>query len=135
MAESSLTGGCHCGAIRYTVGAPATDTHHCHCGICRKVQGALFVTLSTFPRDKFLFEKGANNLSTYDSSEKVHRNFCKSCGCHVTIDVDEAPDIVLITTGTLDGGKDPGHPRETLRHAYVDSKVPWYVIGDDLPQE
>ena len=135
MADSKVTGGCHCGAVRYTASAAATETHHCHCSICRKVHGAIFVTLSVFPRDNFTIDKGADNLTTYSTSPKLHRNFCKTCGCQLTIDLDDAPDIVAIATGSLDEGAHPGHPPETLRHIFVSSKVPWYEIKDDLPQK
>ncbi len=135
MADFKITGGCQCGAVRYTITEPAVDTHHCHCGICRKLHGAIFVTLSVFPRAGFKFDKGANNLGTFNSSEKLHRHFCKTCGCQLTIDVDPLPDKIVVATGTIDNGADPGHPRNTLRHAYVNSKVPWYEIGDKLPQE
>ncbi|MBI3301432.1 MAG: GFA family protein [Deltaproteobacteria bacterium] len=134
MADFKLTGGCHCGAVRYTITAPAKETHHCHCSICRKVHGTLFVTLSVFPHDKFTFDKGADNLATYNTSAKLHRHFCKTCGCQLTIDLDDAPDVVAVATGTIDNGAHPGHPQETLRHIFVGSKVPWYNINEDLPQ-
>jgi len=135
MADFKVTGGCQCGAVRYTITEPAVETHHCHCGICRKLHGAVFVTLSVFPRAGFHFDKGADNLGTFDSSTALHRHFCKSCGCQLTIDVDPAPDKIAVATGTIDNGANPGHPPETLRHLYVNSKVPWYTIGSDgLPQ-
>ncbi len=135
MVGFKLTGGCHCGAVRYTLTAPAVDTHHCHCSICRKIHGAVFVTLSVFPRDAFRFNKGADNLGTYHSSPKLHRHFCHSCGCPLTIDLDDNPNLIVVATGTIDNGAHPGHPPETLKHKFVSSKVPWYEIGDSLPQE
>lgn len=35
-----LTGGCLCGAIRYTVSAPITELRACHCTSCQKASGA-----------------------------------------------------------------------------------------------
>jgi hypothetical protein len=134
MADFELTGGCHCGNVRYTITAPAVDTHHCHCSICRKVHGAIFVTLSIFPRSGFKFDK-QQDLGTYSTSAKVHRHFCKKCGCPVTIDLDDNPDLVAVATGTIDDGANPGHPKESYRHAFVKSKVPWYEIADKLPQK
>ena len=49
MAEFKLTGGCFCGGVRYTITAPAVDTHHCHCSICRKFQ-ARFSSRCRFSR-------------------------------------------------------------------------------------
>ena len=135
MADFKLTGGCFCGGVRYTVTEPAVDTHHCHCGICRKFHGAIFVTLSVFPRKAFTYDKGTENLGTYKSSEQVHRHFCKTCGCPVTLDLVGNPDLIAVATGTIDHGVWPGSPKDGLRHAFAPSKVPWYEISDKLPQK
>ncbi|MFQ5791672.1 MAG: GFA family protein, partial [Acidobacteriota bacterium] len=129
-----LSGGCQCGAVRYTIHAPALETVHCHCGMCRKVHGALFVTLSAVRRDEFTIDKGAESLGTFDSSPPMHRRFCTICGCPLFIEMDDVPELIEIATGTLDGGAHPGHPRASLKHLWVGSKVPWYEITDDLPR-
>ena len=41
MTEFPIQGGCHCGAVRYTLVAPALSVQHCHCSRCRKVYGHL----------------------------------------------------------------------------------------------
>lgn len=129
-----LSGGCQCGAVRYTVHAPAFETLHCHCTMFRKVHGALFVTLSTIRRDEIAIDEGAENLGTYDSSPPVHRRFCKTCGCPLFIEMDDEPEVTLIAAGTLDGGAHPGHAPESLKRIWVGSKAAWYEIPDDLPQ-
>ena len=134
MADVSLTGGCLCGAVRYTIQGPAVDTHHCHCGICRKFSGALFVTVSYFPKDRVTLTQGTDNLSTYDTSKNVHRRFCKTCGSPVIFEI-EGEDVVVLPTGSIDDGANPGHPPETVRHTFVKYKVPWYEITDNLPQQ
>jgi hypothetical protein len=134
MADFKLTGGCFCGGVRYTITAPAVDTHHCHCSICRKFHGAIFVTLSVFPRSAFTYDKGTGNLGTYNSSEKVHRHFCKTCGCPISLDLVENPGVIAVATGTIDNGQWPGSPKNELRHAFAPSKVGWYEIADKLPQ-
>ena len=37
MAGFSVTGGCHCGAVRYEVTAPADEVCHCHCNISKAI--------------------------------------------------------------------------------------------------
>jgi hypothetical protein len=136
MADFNVSGGCQCGSVRYTIDAPASDTHHCHCGICRKLQGAIFVTLSTFPKASFHLEKGEDNLSSFESSEGVNRRFCTTCGSHLFIGIPSMPDIVIVQTGNFDQGAEPSPDvREAVYHAYVDSKVPWHEIKDDLRQQ
>ena len=136
MADFEVTGGCQCGSVHYRIDAPASDTHHCHCSICRKLQGVIFVTLSTYPKANFHLEKGGDNLSSFDSSEGAHRRFCKTCGSHLFIDIDSMPEIVMVQTGNLDSGAEPSPDiGASIYHGYVDSKVPWYEIKDSLPQK
>jgi len=68
------------------------------------------VTLSLFPIEAFRWTKGGN-LDTFHSSEKVHRHRCRS---------------------SLDVGDEPGHPTETLRHAFWADRVNWIAINDDV---
>lgn len=131
---SPLTGGCQCGAVRYTLRAPARETYHCHCEMCRKLHGTLFGTFATVRRGEIVIDKGAENLATYDSSPPNHRKFCKTCGCYLFGEDERWPELFWFTPATLDGGADPGHPRQTERHIFVGSKVPWYPITDGRPQ-
>ena len=129
-----IKGGCQCGAVRYSVHAPAQEMYHCHCSICRKSHGTLFATYATVPREHLRIDHGAANLVTYSSSPDVHRHFCGTCGCQLLLDDDRWPDLKWFTPGTLDGGEHPGHPAATERHIFVGSKVPWHEITDSLPR-
>ena len=129
-----ITGGCQCGRVRYVIRAPAIETGHCHCSICRKLHGALFFTYSIFPRDQVEFEQGEDILSRYQSSKYITRLFCSTCGSHVADIEDDKKNQIHVSTGTLDGGVHPGHPKYSYRHIFVGSKVPWYEIADNLPQ-
>ncbi len=134
MTDFAISGGCECGAVRYSVHGPARETYHCHCTICQKLHGAVFGTYSNLPREQLTIDKGADNLTTYDSSPDTHKQFCRTCGCLLFAIVDADPQFMWYTSATLDGGANPGHPPETLRHIFVRSKIPWYEITDDLPQ-
>lgn len=131
MSDFTVTGGCQCGAVRYTITDPARETAHCWCGMCRKIHGAIMVTFSTVARNSFTVDKGADNLGRIDSSPPIHRRFCKSCGCHLFIEMDDAPDLLEVATGTLDGGAHPGHAPDRLSHVWTGSKVSWLEIPDD----
>ena len=134
MAEGfKLTGGCRCGAVCYTINAPASETVHCHCSICRKLHGALFATFSAIPADAFHVDQGADALAVFESSPGNHRHFCKSGGCQIYVIMPDNP-VPYVLTGALDGGAHPSHADDKLRHVFVDSKVPWYELTDDLPK-
>ena len=134
MAFETLTGGCQCGAVRFEVREEATDLYHCHCSMCRKVHGVSFATYAIAPRTALTVTRGADNLSHFDSSPGVTRNFCRTCGCQITIDVAASPDSIWFMPGILDDGRHPGAVARE-RHIYVGSKLPWLHLDEVLPRE
>lgn len=78
MPASLHQGGCHCGAIRYSVEVdPTAESLTCNCSMCGR-SGAY---LQFVPADKFTLEKGADNLQDYQFNRHViHHVFCKTCG-------------------------------------------------------
>ena len=48
--RSDLTGGCLCGAVRYTAGAEALGNAACHCGMCRSWSGHVWASVMV-PKD------------------------------------------------------------------------------------
>lgn len=72
------TGGCHCGAVRFEVEAPAEiEASECNCSICSK-SGYLHLIV---PRSKFKLQRGAEAITTYTFNTGVAKHtFCKICG-------------------------------------------------------
>ncbi len=127
-------GGCLCGAVRYTLHAPAKEVWHCHCEMCRKAWGALFSTTALVGRDDITNNQGQDNLTTYKSSPAIARHFCRTCGCDLFADLVDELECRLFAPATLDGGVHPGHPEDKESHIYVGSKAGWETISDGLPQ-
>ena len=78
MPVSAHKGGCHCGAVRYSVEidleAPSIT---CNCSMC----GRAGTILSFVPDDKFKLEQGEANLTDYQfNKHAIHHVFCKTCG-------------------------------------------------------
>ena len=71
-------GGCHCGAVRFAVEAPADlELLSCNCSICRMTG---FVHLIV-PGERFHLLSGENNLTVYRFNTGVAQHmFCKTCG-------------------------------------------------------
>ncbi len=129
MGEKTMpvTGGCLCGAIRYESTEPPNWVKYCHCRICQQAYGGLYAVGLEFPGEAFRYTKG--EVTYYQSSSWAKRGFCANCGSPVDhLYVNDPDPIVCI--GTLDHPEDwpPGS------HVGIESKVPWYVISDDLPQ-
>ena len=78
MAVSTHKGGCHCGAVRYTVECdPTVEALACNCSMC----GRAGSYLQFVPADKFTLDKGEDNLTDYQfNQKKIHHLFCKTCG-------------------------------------------------------
>lgn len=74
----TYTGGCHCGAVRYTVTTEEiTNAIACNCSICSK-RGWL---LTFVPASAFTLNAGEDMLTDYQFNKKmVHHLFCKTCG-------------------------------------------------------
>lgn len=96
-----LEGGCHCGAIRYTVSGDPAYHALCHCGDCRRHAGAPMVGWAAFPADAVTVTKGAPK--TYESSEEGRRQFCGDCGTGLFFtNATVLPGLIDIQSSTLD---------------------------------
>jgi hypothetical protein len=133
MTTFPVQGGCHCGAVRYTLLAPAKSFQRCHCSRCRKLSGDLTAAGAVIDRADIRIES-TENLTTYRTSASFARMFCKTCGCPLFAYEDSEPRLMYFAAGTLDGGVHPGHPAGKEAHIYVASKAEWDQICDDLPK-
>lgn len=74
----AMSGGCHCGAIRYEIEGAALTHALCHCADCRLSAGAPMVGWAMFSQDGFKVTKGRAKI--YESSDAGRRHFCPDCG-------------------------------------------------------
>ena len=72
-----LSGGCHCGTIRYEMSGDTIHHALCHCTDCRKASGAPAVSWGLVPREGL---KISGSPKSYKSSEHGRRLFCGDCG-------------------------------------------------------
>ncbi len=77
MTGQPMSGGCLCGAVRFTATPPNCDVSACHCGMCRKWSAGPFLCLDG---GSTLKVEDASQLGVYRSSEWAERCFCKKCG-------------------------------------------------------
>jgi hypothetical protein len=122
-----LSGGCHCGAIRYEADASPAAESNCHCADCRGTTGAPFVAWLTVPAATFHFTRG--EPTRFQSSEQVVRTFCGVCGAALTFHSTNYPDEVDITICSLD---EPGSVQPKW-HIWTRSQLPWIKLADGLP--
>ncbi|WP_299371565.1 GFA family protein [uncultured Tateyamaria sp.] len=72
------SGSCICGAVRFDITTPVTETGACHCSMCRKWSGGVYMAVAV-PKGGMDIT-GADNISIYASSPWAERAFCKTCG-------------------------------------------------------
>src|SRR2546421_6995142 len=127
MKNTIAEGGCACGAIRYRVSGPPSNTMICHCQTCRRVAASPVVAWLTFPIAQFQLVAG--RPSVFHSSQPVRRTFCGACGTPLTYEHADSPDSVDITTCSLDspGAFPPTH------HSWLSHGMSWVRFGDGLP--
>lgn len=99
MATEPVTGGCFCGALRYRIGQ-VDQVANCHCSMCRRTSGAPFVSWLVVPRNHFAYSQGTP--THLKSSPRGDRYFCAICGTPVACVVENRPDHIDITLGSLD---------------------------------
>jgi hypothetical protein len=76
--DIAVTGGCQCGAVRYSSSQLMDNAHICHCRMCQKAVGNLFAALVGAPNDRLLWTRG--EPSVFASSALAERGFCAQCG-------------------------------------------------------
>jgi len=97
----AITGGCHCGAIRYELSAAPDRVSICHCRDCQLNAGAPMVAWAVMPADNLKITRGAP--ATINSSGDSFRRFCSQCGTGLFY-VNETflPGLVDVQSITLD---------------------------------
>lgn len=100
MSTEPLEGGCLCRAIRYRVTGEAITSSLCHCRSCRLAAGAPAVAWIVFRCADFAFTTG--EPVRFRSSSSVVRGFCGACGTPLSYRHDDNPELIELTTATLD---------------------------------
>ena len=107
--ETTATGQCLCGGVKYEVRGPLRGVFECHCKTCRRMSGGLWHATAANRASIHIHDNGG--LRWYPTSEKVRRGFCGTCGSSLFYDREGAP-YIGITAGTLN---DPTNLQLTAR--------------------
>ncbi len=126
--DQIYSGGCFCGAIRFTVAAPVLYCCFCHCRSCQRASGGAVVPWVIFNKRGFVEEKGQRQLR--QSSPGVTRGHCRDCGTSLTYEDAKRDGQIDIALSVLD---EPSlfHP---VAHVWVEDKMASLDIADELPQ-
>jgi len=97
------TGGCRCGAIRYTLSAAPLATRLCWCRDCQYwALGNAAVNIMV-PRAAVAVQGAPRRWeSLADSGNRMARSFCGDCGTQLFSESSGNPQNMVIRVGTLD---------------------------------
>jgi hypothetical protein len=119
MSGKRITGGCYCGAVRFSFAGEPFHQANCHCSNCRRAVGAQAVAWITVKPADFRFDQGTPEK--YQTETKAWRTFCNRCGTSLTYMHPERPEEIDITTASLD---EPERFPPT-RDVFPEEKLPW----------
>ena len=124
----AITGGCHCGAIRYQVEGDAIVHAICHCTDCRRSAGAPMVAWTMYPATAVEVTKGTPRIRK--SSEHGRRHFCPDCGTGLFYFNDQMlPGVVDVQSSTYDNPE--AVPAQA--HIQVAERIGWMEKAHELP--
>jgi hypothetical protein len=127
MAE--FTGGCLCGAVRYTARAEPAFVSVCHCRDCQKLTGSAFGALAGFPQSAVEIHGMLKTFTKIaDSGRPIVRRFCPECGSSISEEPAARPDMVILNVGTFD---DPTALRPAVQ-IYCDRALPWVQLAGNM---
>lgn len=128
-AETTLEGGCTCGAIRYRMETRPLFVHCCHCHWCQRETGAAFALNAMIEAERVTLLQGKPEMIPTPSNSGKGQKFwrCPDCSIAVwSIYSGAGEKIHFVRVGTLD----EAHLLPPDIHIFTASKQPWVVIPE-----
>jgi hypothetical protein len=113
MEQMQSTGGCLCGAVRYTVVGAPLRIGLCHCQDCRQTSGSAFSHFGVWPRSAF--------SHTGDLSAFQGRGFCPTCGSRVVSLRDDEAEVMAGSLDDVPSDLIPGY------ELWIGRREPWLL--------
>jgi hypothetical protein len=124
--DVSYEGSCFCGAVQFNVSGSPVATGYCHCDSCRKWSAGPVNAFSLWKPDALRVTQGADNIGTYNKTDRSYRKWCRTCGGHLFTD---HPGFGLVDVYAV---MIPGLKFEPHVHVFYEETV--LPIKDGLPK-
>lgn len=123
---NTVTGGCLCGQIRYTISQPVEKIIACHCTHCQKTSGSGASYNTPVAASAFAITAGTPKLfaDKADSGNILNRYFCGNCGSSLYSQRTKTPEMIIVKTGTLDDS----NQMKLVMNIWTKSARPWMHI-------
>ncbi|MFY0612555.1 MAG: GFA family protein [Hyphomicrobiaceae bacterium] len=125
---TGYTGGCQCGAVRYTWSTKRITAYACHCRECQKQSASAFaISVPAWARDLDVsgplqaYERGT------DSGSTTNCWFCQTCGTRIYHQSARSSEMVTLKGGTLDNALE----LQPVAHLWVSRQHRWVRLAPD----
>lgn len=126
----AFTGGCLCGAVRYSCTGEPMMAGHCHCEDCRRSSGSGHCShLGVAEASVALAGETKGYSRPADSGNLVTRHFCPICGAAIFSTNVAMPGMVFLRASSLDDLE----VFKPQMHVYAARAASWDRPGADLP--
>lgn len=130
--SAPYTGGCLCGAVRFSSTAAPLAVRTCWCRLCQTLGAGSATVNVCFPTQAVTLE---GELTAYESvaesGNSMIRRFCPKCGTPVTSEAVIRPHLTFIRAGVLDD-KTIAAPSMTI---WTSEAPDWACFDPNLPRE
>jgi len=127
----TITGGCLCGAVRFSTDAEPVVASVCWCTDCQKFAAGHGTANLMAPSAGLVIEGELTDyVSRADSGNVMHRRFCPKCGTPMFTASEARPDRIGIRAGALD---DP-ELAKPARVIWTKSAPSWAQWDKTVPQ-
>ena len=124
-------GHCLCGAVSFSVAAPALTARTCWCRVCQYLGAGNGMVSVCFPSETLQVQGDVKWFdSIADSGNRMSRGFCPTCGTPLFSKAEARPHLIFIRAGALD---DPNlmAPAMTI---WTDAAPDWACFDPALPR-
>lgn len=125
------TGGCACGAVRYTTRHARVFQNHCQCRDCQRRSGTGHGSWLTFPARSEMAITGEVThweVAGDSGNVKIHA-FCPVCGTPTFLRFAAMPDLIAVPAASLDAPDRFTPPALTYRVR----GLAWDVVDPAVP--
>ncbi len=126
------SGGCVCGAIRFTASGEPLRVTICHCRWCQRRTGTAFGTEVVFAIDQVAITGapiGRYRHHSDLSGRWLDLEFCGRCGANLGFTLEAAPGLRTLPAGSFDDASWIRADRYRFRHVYLRSRRDWSELS------
>ena len=127
---STISGGCRCGAVRYTMSGPPLVVHACHCRWCQRESGSAFALNAMIEADRLAVRgTSAPEVVRTPSDSGAGQQVARCPHCRVALWSHcggSGPAVAFVRVGTLD---EPDALPPDI-HIFTATRQPWVILPE-----